>query len=284
MHELGNGLRAEAAYEIAGTGPLCIGMAGGPGFSSGYLHDGTLERHLTMIYLDLLGTGASQKLPESEEYSMERDVATIDAVRAAVGVSRVCVLGHSYGGMVAMQFAIDHPRETAAVILYSTTPTMTADWEVEIDENRKWFAKEPWYAAARKGRALQGRATNQDESELAFWLEVPFYFADWTHHAAEYTAVVKKSVFTFEVFRRRAWTRAPRFDVRDKLGAIAAPALVVGGDRDFMCGTKPSRYMARAIRGARLVMVPGVGHFAHVEAPELFERAIAAFVGELAAH
>ena len=222
----------DIAYELAGQGPLCIGMAGGPGISSGYLHDGTLERHFTMVYLDLAGTGASEKLAETAQYSMERDVATIVGRARRTRPRADLRAGHLYGGMVAQRHAITHPAAVSGLVLYSTTPTMGAEWQKELDQHRRWFAKEPWYGSALKGRRMQAYATTQDESELAFWLEVPFYFADWTHHSSDYMEAVKRSTYTWEVFRRRSWT-VP-FEARDELGTITAPTLVIAGDRDFM--------------------------------------------------
>ena len=68
------------------------------------------------------------------------------------------------------------------------------------------------------------------------------------------------------------------FDLRDAIAAITAPTLVIAGDTDFITGPVSAREIAERIRGSQLVLLPGVGHFVFVEAPEAFREAVRAFL------
>ena len=70
-------------------------------------------------------------------------------------------------------------------------------------------------------------------------------------------------------------------EMDDRLGEIAAPTLIIAGERDFMCGPGVGAVMAKGIRGAKLVTIAGSGHFAHLETPEAFEGAIVDFLPRL---
>jgi len=68
------------------------------------------------------------------------------------------------------------------------------------------------------------------------------------------------------------------FDVRDRLGEITAPTVVIAGRRDFICGSRWAVLLRDGIPGARLTVLEHSGHFGHVEQPAEFTRAITALL------
>lgn len=262
----------DVAVEVRGTGPVCVACPGGPGFDAAYLHDAELERIFTMVYVDPLGTGGSSRLPEGQQYSIARDAETVEAVRVHLDQDTLCILGHSYGGMVAQRYAVDHPERVSRLILYSTTPTTTSDWTQLLMPGVKQFEKRPWFADAMKGAALEEMAITDDELQLSYDLQLPLYVAKWDER---YRAPMTRSKLELAVFRNRDTTP---FDVRDQLANVRAPTLVLTGKQDFHCGVAPATWIAERIPGAKLVVLDDVGHFAHVEDPAAFIAAIRAFV------
>jgi proline-specific peptidase len=264
----------EIAYEVRGQGPVCIAHPGGPGFDGAYLHDGALERHFTMVYLDPIGTGASGKLPASEAYSIARDVGVLDQVRRHLHAERVCLLGHSYGGFVVQTYAVKYPGRITALILYSTTPTTTDEWSKQVDANLVAFKDAPWFAQAMAGMNAESEAHSDADLKAALALEGPLFFTDWEARKSEYAAVFGAAKLSYEVATRREG--AP-FDVRNQLRAVVVPALVITGDRDFISGPVVSGWISSNVRGSKLVVIEHAGHFAHLEQPAAFAAAIDAF-------
>lgn len=268
----------EVAYEVRGSGPVCIAHPGGPGLDAAYIRIRALEERFTMVYIDPLGTGASGKLPAGEQYSIPRDVRVIEAVRVKLGLDRVCLVGHSYGGFVVQQYAVDHPAQVAGLFLYSTSPATGPDFEKQIGEHVAWFKDQPFFADAMKGFAEEPTAKTQAEIDSIGARIWPMYFADYSGHAAEYKSVIALLKIDADVYKRRPEGKNNRFDVRARLAIVhTTPTVIVAGDKDFICGVTTSTWIAQRIGGSKLIVIPHAGHFAHVEQPAAFGDAVETF-------
>jgi proline iminopeptidase len=265
----------DVSYEIRGKGPTCVVMPGGPGLSSSYLHSKELEAHVRAVYVDPLGTGRSGKLAEPEKYSMARDVAMLEAVRTKLGLAKWCVIGHSYGGFVALRYAIEHPAQTTGLLLYSTSPSTGPEWQELVGKHITDFKDEPWYQTAMHGMELETKAKNQDELDASAKEQLPLYFAEWTTRHDELSRM--KFLLDYDVSHRR--TQEP-FDVRAQLPALTMPVVIVVGERDFMFGPDVSPWFG-TLPKHKVIPIPKAGHFSHIEQPEQFGNAVAALAAEL---
>jgi proline iminopeptidase len=208
-------------------------------------------------------------------YSIPRDAETIEALREHLKQDKLCVIGHSYGGFVAQQYAIDHPEHISRLILYSTTPTSGPEWLQGVIANFQWFKDRPWFADAMKGFELDETAQTQADLDEVLRLVWPIYFANFDAAPDRYGAARARSKMVFEVYKRRL---KKVYDVREQLSKITAPTLVITGKQDFSGGVVPSTWIAERIPGAKLVVLDNVGHFAHLENPAAFIAAIREFV------
>ncbi|MFH9967765.1 alpha/beta fold hydrolase, partial [Streptomyces mirabilis] len=110
-------------YHVHGTGPVCVAHSGGPGIVWEYLRMPSLERHLTIVYPEPIGTGASGHLPSHPHgYTRPRYSRFLRALVEHLGAPEVFLLGHSHGGFVAQYHALHHPERIAGVILYESAP------------------------------------------------------------------------------------------------------------------------------------------------------------------
>ena len=109
-------------YEVEGKGDPILLIPGGPGNSHIYFHPwfSELANYFKVIYFDAYGRGKSDRAKSADQYSFKRDVEDIEALRKALGFDKWNVLGHSYGGMVAQQYALDYPNSVNKLILVST--------------------------------------------------------------------------------------------------------------------------------------------------------------------
>lgn len=264
----------DIAYEVRGHGPVCLAHPGGPGFDSSYLRSPALEARFTVVYIDPVGTGASGRLPANEKYSIQRDAAVLDQVRRHLGLERVCLIGHSYGGFIVQRFALAHPEAVSALILYSTTPTTNDEWSAQVEANLSARKGEPWFDAAIAGTQREAQAKSDEDLKAALLEEAPMFFADWTHRQDELMKVFAAAKLSLEVSTRR---EGEPFDARAQLRGVKVPVLVITGDHDFVSGPIVSGWITASVPGSKLVVIKDAGHFAHLEQPAAFAAAIDAF-------
>ena len=122
VHPHGDFVRVHDArlwYESEGSGEPLVLIAGGPGFSHDYFHPffTPLSSSFRVIYFDAFGRGKSDHAKNPHEYSLDRDVEDIEGLRQALGLGKINLLGHSYGGFVAQAFALRYPGSLRRLIL-----------------------------------------------------------------------------------------------------------------------------------------------------------------------
>ncbi len=120
----------------AGRGAPLILCHGGPGLWDmfGSLA-GSLAGDVRAVRWDQRGCGRSER---RGPYSVARSVADLDAVRAALDVERVAVLGHSWGATLALRYALDHPDRVSALIYVSGTG-LGWDWHEPFQRALNWL-------------------------------------------------------------------------------------------------------------------------------------------------
>jgi proline iminopeptidase len=273
----------ELAYHVHGRGPVLVAHPGGPGAEWRYLRMRGVEESFTVVYVEPIGTGASSRLAQPSDYRLERYVGDLEALRAHLGMDRIRLLGHSHGGFVAQGYALAHPEHLTGLVLYDTSPTTGKEWQADVESNLQWFSSEPWFAEATAALAEETSATTDEAMTAIFAREEPLYFADWTKRHAELEKELGEMRFSVGPTKASDPSAsaqagvAPTFDVRAELPRIATPTLVIVGRRDFVCSVRMAEMLAKGIPGARLVVLERSGHMGHIEEPEAFARALAAF-------
>lgn len=270
------------AYHVHGRGPVCIVHAGGPGLEWSYLRMPEVERMLTLVYLEPTGTGVSQALPAAKDYTLARYAQLLDGARSALGLSRVCVLGHSHGGMVAVTWAVTYPDRVAGLILYDTAARVDPETQKEQDTGAAAYAKEPWFAAAIAAFERYPKVGNDAEANAVVRDSVPFLFADWTRRQAEFAPWLATLRGFASPIRGAVANQAP-WDARVKLSIVRAPTLVIVGAKDWLTSPARADELVRAIAGAQLAVLPNSGHLGHIEEPTAFASAIQEFAAKLEA-
>src|SRR5215203_6048880 len=112
-----------------GGGPPIVVLHGGPDFDHYYLRPelDRLADSFRLVYYDQRGRGRSGDGVDRREVSIESEVADLEAVRSRFGFESVTILGHSWGGLLAMEYAIRHPNRVTHLILVNTAPASARD-------------------------------------------------------------------------------------------------------------------------------------------------------------
>src|SRR5438874_12683349 len=121
-------------YKMFGRGKPLLIAHGGPGASHDYFlpYLTPLARHHQLIFIDERGSGRSQKLEDASGYTVENMVEDVEAVRVALRLGQVTLLGHSYGGALAQAYALKYQKNLSHLILGSTWSSTKALNEVFI--------------------------------------------------------------------------------------------------------------------------------------------------------
>ncbi|MFI9560292.1 alpha/beta fold hydrolase [Nonomuraea endophytica] len=270
-------------YHVAGTGPVCLVHPGGPGLGWEYLRMPYLERHLTLVYLEPVGTGGSGHLAGPQDYRIDTYAQFLHGLVEHLGVSRPYLLGHSHGGFVAQHYALNHPDALAGLILYETSPRTGEEfWNQALANLDSFPERHPDQpeAAGIPGAFRQTLAATDNESATEGLRAVlPAYFADYWAHEAD-LAPLRAGLRAWVTPMRAA---EPPFDVRDKLGSITTPTLIISGAHDFICAPHWGRMLHDGITGSEFVLLQDSGHMGHLEQPAAFTSAIAQFTRDRSA-
>lgn len=210
-----------------------------------------LSGSLRVVAYDFRGNGRSDAPDEPQTMAtfVEDTVALLDhlAVEAAT------LYGQSFGGMVAQELALTHPRRVRSLVLGCTHPGSSHAVRVreKVPKDRPWEALyAPQYLREHPDRVA--------EDLRAGTAQAP--------HAA-----------------RRQWEAMQGFDAYDRLPDIRVPTLVLHGTEDRTIHPDNGRLLARRIPGARLVLLEGAGHVYHAEQPEAADQAVLGFARSLGA-
>jgi proline iminopeptidase len=271
--ELPDGRVAE--WEAIGSGEPLLWIEGGPGLPAHLARPdvGLLADRFQAHLVNAPGCGRSSP---PADYSLETHVRYFDEVRLALGLRRVTVMGHSWGALVALAFALAVPDAVETLILidgYAGESSVPEDIAaVARDRALDRVRGEPWFdKAVEVFGAEVGTARELDERFGSCW---PLYFAepDSPFSRAHIERLTRELRWNLDA--AIAWEPEPDIDLLPQLRTLRIPTLLVVGELDFICGPAWNRPIADAIPGAVYAEIPGVGHFPQYEAPEKFRRVV----------
>jgi pimeloyl-ACP methyl ester carboxylesterase len=232
-------------YTVSRRGGPALILIHGAGGS--HLHWPAALRRMpgaTVYAVDLPGHGRSEG-PGREH--IEDYVADIVRFMDAVGVSRGVLVGHSMGGAIAQMTALMAPERVAGLVLVGTG------------------------ARLRVAPALLDGILQDARGALAL-------ITEWAWGPeADPAMVARGRQMMARVNPRVVWgdfAACDRFDIRERVGEITAPALVITGSEDRMTPPKFGQWLAERIPGARFVLVEGAGHMVMLEKPDQVASAV----------
>jgi pimeloyl-ACP methyl ester carboxylesterase len=230
-----------------------------------------LRRRYRVIAVDRPGHGWSERADGAAEASPQRQAAVLREILRKAGVERPIVLGHSWGGSVALAYALDYPQEIGGLLLLAP---LAAPWKSDLRRYAEWGDTPGLGPVLAYTLAMP-----------VAWLGLdPILWRAFAPQTAPANYVERASIMLAlrppaamanaqDLARLDSFTTAllPRYS------QIATPTVVITGTRDHLISPRfQGRLIARLLPHARLVILPGVGHMLHHAEPE---RVIAAIDG-----
>lgn len=280
-------------YKIVGRGAPLMIVHGGPGASHDYFlpHLLPLARTNKIIFIDERGSGRSQKLEDVSQYTVDNMVEDVEAVRQALNLGKINLLGHSFGGVLAQAYALKYQRNLTHLILGGTFSSTAALNAVLAQEKQSMpaEAREKLEALEKDGLFGKGKDWEKnrypDEYARLAWGDGYFPYLYQKHPDPNYDPMSGNTSTSWDLYREM-WGSHGEFIVdgnlksaeyTDRLSTIHVPTLIICGDHDESAPSL-SRTMHEKIAGSKLAIMPQSGHLAFVDQPTLYLNTVNDFL------
>ena len=264
--------------KVMGKGYPLVLMHGGPGADLYTLMAfKPCADQFKLVFYDHRCNGRSEG-GDVSSMTMENLTADADALRQALGFEKWAVLGHSFGGYVALEYALRYPQNLSHLLLMDTGAANS--WAQEkapqelakrgfspeiVDLARRYFngqiePKEMFPSLMRLSKAYNPYTNLSQLPQMLFW--------------GLQTKLQPETFVYSESHFLKGWT------VMDLLGEIKVPTLVMAGRQDFIYPPEHQEELAAAIPNARLVIIDRAGHNPHDEQPAETLKAVREFLAD----
>lgn len=258
--------------------PLLI-LHGGPGVPHDYLQN--LEALASpvqrVIFYDQLGCGRSDRPDHPELWQLPRFVTEVATVRQALGLDQVVILGQSWGGMLAIEYALTQPPGLHGLILSNSTPSASL-WGAETRRLRMQLATEV-------RAVLDHHEAAGSTDSAAYQAAMGDFYARHVIRLQPLPAEVQRSFDQIGQPYTVMWGPSEfcitgnlkHWDRTDRLAEIRIPTLLISGEHDESTPTI-NQVMLAGLPDAEWTLLDGCSHLAHVEAPERYLAAVEGFL------
>ena len=264
---------AELFVRRVGSGRPAVVLHGGPGADHEYLRPGfdALAEGRELIYYDQRGGGRSP-VPRTVPVGWTEQVADLEALRQHWEIERLTIVGYSWGGLLALLYALEHPGRVGRLALVSPAPT----WREARERFEAVFSHrnlDPAFQEERRALRESGLRERDPAAfqQRIFELSVAPYFFDPSR---------ARDLTPFRVVGRtqdEVWRSLGNYDLRPRLPQLAGiPALVLHGEADPI--PIDAARTAAELLGAEFHPIPRCGHVPYVEAFDTFRTVVGGFL------
>ncbi len=293
QHPEGKYLKVNGAnlwVETEGSGDPLFLISGGPGGSHVGLHSFSgLKDSSTLVYIDNYGRGKSEVANDPSDYSMNRDVEDVEGIRKALGYDKINLIGHSYGGMVAQQYAIKYPQHLKHLIIANSFFSGEM-WQANDDNSNheiKTNYPEVWQ------RLMTVRANgvhSNDQEHIKIYGEVPYGFL-YAYNPDKFLKSIDPSYpnnFNTQLYYQLVGDDGDfiiggdvaKADYRKQLKDLKMPVLIIAGRYDRVSIPVFAVQYKTYCPQAQFEMFEKSGHNPQVEEPEKEFKIIRTFLNK----
>jgi proline iminopeptidase len=279
-------------YTELGQGQPLIILHGGPGGTHNHLlpYLLPLARTNRIIFMDERGSGRSGKLEDASGYTVENMVEDVEALRQALGLGSINLLGHSFGGVVAQAYALKYQKNLSHLILANTfdsTNELNEVWarlKTKIDPQHlrriEELEKEGLFD---KGKPWEHGRYTAEYAELAWgWAYYPYMYEN--HPNPNYNPLGSLGI-AWDVYREMSGSNGEfvidgnmkSVEYAEKLRTIRVSTLVIAGEHDEW-SLQMSEEMHSNISGSQLAVLPKSKHMTFVDQNAMFNNKVDAFI------
>ena len=272
---------SEIYYETMGEGDPLIIVHGGPVLDHSYLlpHLAALAEDYQLIFYDQRATGRSSIEVAPATMSLDGFVEDIEVLRQQLDLGKINLLGHSWGGLIAMKYALKHDDNLNHLILSNAMAPSTIDWQEESKAVAQKITKED--QNKRNNLTSSGLLRTEDPSAAIEEMMMLSYRA----HMFDKANMDKLKLFIPKDFMLRSQLYSSlnpdleSYDLYAELINVKTPTLIIFGEIEPAVSLHAKR-MAASFPDAELYVVSASGHFPFIEANKDYIQHIKSFIGQ----
>lgn len=258
-------------YDVEGAGfvpegpimrekPVCFILHGGPGGD----HTGfkpalsPLSEEMQLIYIDNRGSGRSEKGPQSS-YTLRNNVEDIEELRKYLGLDKIVLLGQSYGGMVALEYAKKYQENLKSLMLVVTAPNSDFLDKAKEIVNQKGTPEQKEMAQI----LWDGAFTSNEQQERYYKVMAPLYSYSYKESVYENLSrenAGKRSSRSYEALNEGFGNFLRNYNINDFLPSLIVPTLIISGRHDWITPVEGSIFMNEKIPNSQLVVFEESSH------------------------
>jgi proline iminopeptidase len=281
--------RGRIYYEKEGAGPAAFLIAGGPGASHTGFHPwfSRLATDHTMVYLDNVGRGRSDDLKDPKEYTVDGDVADIEALRSRLGFERISLIGHSYGGLPAMAYALRYPTRVDRLVL-SNALLSGDDFQADIDSiNLQCRNQYPEVWGKLLEMRRQGVKSSAPEYRTIYaQAEADVYWYDLANQGKVFWPEAGERVRSMPVYTAMLgddpeWSVSgtlKKYDRSDEMRRYRGRVLICTGRYDRVAMPRIAEQIGKLLPNATLVTFERSGHQPWIEETDRYFEVVGRFL------
>lgn len=266
---------------VAGTGKPCLFVHGGPG-SNAYYYEAmagapVIEQKLQMIFFDQRGSGRSDSAA-NRNYSLGRMLQDMDELRRHLRIQNWAVMGHSFGGILITNYALQYAQNVSALFYINATVNMQASMQSHVDFGKQELGLQNHQELNDESKPLMQRVgiVHNLLSEKDSWYKLMYRNAQ----EKKFNDSVTLSAGRFNRdFATQCWNVQEYWkDYSAQTAAIQCPVFVMTGDRDYAVGVQ--HYKSFRFPNQTVVHYAG-GHAPFQEEPQWYAEKVLAFANKL---
>lgn len=270
---------SEVYYKTIGEGDPLIIVHGGPVLDHSYLlpHLGALAEDYQLIFYDQRAAGRSSIEVDLATMSLEGFVEDIEILRRQLDLDKINLLGHSWGGLIAMNYALKHDDKLNHLILSNSMAPSTIDWQEESIAVAQKTTKEDQNKL--NNLTSSGLLRTEDPSSAIEEMMMLSYRA----HMFDKANMDKLKLFIPKDFMLRSQLYVSlnpdlaSYDLYAELINVKTPTLIIFGQIEPAVSLHAKR-MAASFSDAELYVVKGAGHFPFVEENDVYLDKLISFL------
>jgi proline iminopeptidase len=272
---------SEIYYNIVGEGEPIIVIHGGPVLDHGYLESSfePLAQNYQLLYYDQRLSGRSSADIDGSGIKLDDFVEDIESLREEFNFERIHLLAHSWGGLLAMKYAIKYPSNLSSLILLNSMPANTEDWRQESQMVARRTSAED---SLERQEIMSSDLFQNDPSKAIEQLLIISFRNQFKNPslADNLDFYIPEDYMARSQRFGNLMTELSNYDLYDPLSSLQIPTLLVYGSEEPALEISGQK-LDSTISNSRFSVIQNSGHFPFIEQPDQLMNELQTFLGSL---
>jgi proline iminopeptidase len=269
-------------YTILGTGDTLVVLHGGPGLSHKYLKpqlDSLLSSKFTLLYYDQRGSGWSEGAKDTLKLNMQTYISDLDEIKNHFNLSKMNLIGHSFGGLLGMYYGITFPDNLNSLILIDSDAAsyeLRTPYQIKTINSRLTQEQNNYLDSIFDSKEYKNY--NVATYNKYYKTYLTSYFAnpkDTSKLTLGFDSISIKKIDLTNTYVRKG---LGKYDIHDQLYRITCPTLILHGSESVF-SVEGAEAIHNKLTNSELQLFENCGHFEYIESPNKFKQLVENFYG-----